>query len=88
MLRIRSTRIASVMLAAIGLTACEEETTTIIPEQPVSIRATAVGTSGLSTLVSALQAAVLVTTLEGKGPFTVCALLNSGFAALDPAVAM
>ena len=86
MLRIRSIRIASVMLAAIGLAACEEEATTIIPEQPVSIAATAAGTSGLSTLVSALQAADLVTTLEGTGPFTVFAPLNSAFAALDPAV--
>ncbi|MDE3003044.1 MAG: fasciclin domain-containing protein [Gemmatimonadota bacterium] len=86
MLRIKSIRIAGVLLAAIGLAACEEEATTVIPEQPVSIAATAAGTSGLSALVSALQAADLVTTLEGTGPFTVFAPLNSAFGALDPAV--
>ena len=36
----------------------------------------------LSTLVSALKAAGLVTTLEGHGPFTVFAPTNSAFAAL------
>lgn len=86
MLRIKSIRIAGVLLAAIGLAACEEEATTVIPEQPVSIAATAAGSSGLSALVSALQAADLVTTLEGTGPFTVFAPLNSAFGALDPAV--
>ena len=44
MLRFKTIRIAGVLLAAIGLAACEEEATTILPEQPVSIAATAAGT--------------------------------------------
>lgn len=43
------------------------------------------GTSDLSTLVTALQAADLVSTLNGDGPFTVFAPVNSAFAALDQA---
>ena len=84
MLRFKSTRLAGVMLAAMALAACDDET--IIPEQPGTIAATAAATADLSTLVTALQAANLVTALEGDGPFTVFAPLNSAFAALDPAV--
>lgn len=40
-------------------------------------------TPDLSTLVTALQAADLVSTLNGNGPFTVFAPVNSAFAALD-----
>jgi transforming growth factor-beta-induced protein len=40
-------------------------------------------TPDLSTLVTALQAAELVSTLDGDGPFTVFAPVNSAFAALD-----
>merc|ERR1712203_112076 len=40
----------------------------------------------LSTLVSALKAGKLVTTLQGKGPFTVFAPTNEAFAHLNPAV--
>ena len=43
------------------------------------------GTSDLSTLVTALQAGDLVSTLNGTGPFTVFAPVNSAFAALDQA---
>jgi uncharacterized surface protein with fasciclin (FAS1) repeats len=53
----------------------------ILPPQP-SIAALAAGTSDLSTLVAALQAAGLVSTLEGDGPFTVFAPANSAFDAL------
>ena len=81
MLRFKSIRLAGVMLAAVALAACDDET--VIPDQPVTIAATAANTADLSTLVTALQAANLVTTLEGDGPFTVFAPLNSAFAALD-----
>ena len=40
----------------------------------------------LSTLVSALKAGKLVTTLQGKGPFTVFAPTNKAFAHINPAV--
>merc|ERR1719487_1689689 len=46
----------------------------------------AVGTKDLSTLVTALKAADLVTTLSGKGPFTVFAPTNEAFAKLDKRV--
>src|SRR5690348_12251626 len=41
------------------------------------------GTPDLSTLVSAVQAAELVETLQGEGPFTVFAPTNDAFAAVD-----
>ncbi|NCU37813.1 fasciclin domain-containing protein [Candidatus Saccharibacteria bacterium] len=47
-----------------------------------SIAAVASDTSSLSTLVTALQAADLVETLQGVGPFTVFAPTNDAFAAL------
>ena len=42
----------------------------------------AVGNSDFSTLVTAVQAADLATTLSGKGPFTVFAPINAAFAKL------
>lgn len=52
------------------------------PAPPVSIVATAQADPNLSTLVEALTAADLVTTLNGPGPFTVFAPTNDAFAAL------
>lgn len=52
------------------------------PPPPVSIVATAQADPNLSTLVEALTAADLVTTLNGPGPFTVFAPTNDAFAAL------
>jgi uncharacterized surface protein with fasciclin (FAS1) repeats len=46
----------------------------------------AVGNPAFSTLVTALQAANLVTTLQGKGPFTVFAPTNDAFAKIPPAL--
>ena len=46
------------------------------------IVATAIATEDLSTLVAAVQAAGLVETLQGDGPFTVLAPTNAAFAAL------
>ena len=43
----------------------------------------AVATDDFSTLVTALQAADLVSALQGDGPFTVFAPVNSGFAKID-----
>lgn len=49
------------------------------------IVALAQGNEDLSTLVDAVTAADLVTTLQGEGPFTVFAPTNEAFAALPPA---
>lgn len=46
----------------------------------------AVGNPAFSTLVTALQAADLVTVLQGKGPFTVFAPTNDAFAKVPPAL--
>ena len=46
----------------------------------------AMGNENLSTLVTALQAAGLVETLQGVGPFTVFAPNNAAFAALPAGV--
>jgi len=46
----------------------------------------AVGNPAFSTLVTALQAADLVTTLQGRGPFTVFAPTNEAFAKIPPAL--
>lgn len=51
-------------------------------EQAQDIVALAAATPSLSTLVTAVQAADLVETLQGEGPFTVLAPTNDAFAAL------
>ena len=45
----------------------------------------AVNSKDHTTLVAAVQAAGLVPTLKGPGPFTVFAPVNAAFAALPPA---
>lgn len=58
--------------------------------RPVRVHGTivdvAAGNPNFSTLVTALGAADLVTTLQGKGPFTVFAPTNDAFAKVDPAL--
>jgi uncharacterized surface protein with fasciclin (FAS1) repeats len=49
---------------------------------PGDIVATAIGAGSFSTLVAAVQAAGLVETLQGEGPFTVWAPTDEAFAAL------
>ncbi len=51
-------------------------------EQPGTIVDVAVATDGFDTLVAAVQAAGLVETLSGEGPFTVFAPTDEAFAAL------
>jgi uncharacterized surface protein with fasciclin (FAS1) repeats len=55
-------------------------------KQSRSIVEIAVGDANLSTLVTALTKANLVTTLEGNGPFTVFAPTNAAFAEIPPAI--
>ena len=64
----------------------EEETTyeepTMAEEAAKDIVALAMETESLSTLVAAVSAGDLVSTLQGEGPFTVFAPTNEAFAAL------
>jgi uncharacterized surface protein with fasciclin (FAS1) repeats len=53
-----------------------------VQEARQNLVALAIATSDLSTLVTAVQAAELVDTLSGDGPFTVLAPTNAAFAAL------
>ena len=61
---------------------CTGEPTTAAPVAAQSIVDIALGDPQFSTLVSALSAADLVTTLQGPGPFTVFAPTNDAFAKL------
>jgi uncharacterized surface protein with fasciclin (FAS1) repeats len=68
----------------IAPTTTAEATTTVATEAPMAemdIVETAAANSDFSTLVAAVQAAGLVDTLEGDGPFTVFAPTNEAFAA-------
>jgi uncharacterized surface protein with fasciclin (FAS1) repeats len=74
-------RFALKSLAAAGLLATAA--CTMEPASP-DIVDIAAGDPNFSTLVAALQAADLVDTLRGPGPFTVFAPTNAAFAALPP----
>ncbi|MEM6356462.1 MAG: fasciclin domain-containing protein [Pseudomonadota bacterium] len=82
-------RFASIAAAAaltLGLAACGGTTETATPvsaPQP-DIVDTAVAADDFNTLVAAVQAAGLVETLKGEGPFTVFAPTDAAFAALPP----
>ena len=80
----RARRLAAAFLAlplVATFTACDDDDDdTSGPTQ--TIAQTAAATPQLSTLTSALQAAQLVETLNGTGPFTVFAPVNSAFARL------
>jgi uncharacterized surface protein with fasciclin (FAS1) repeats len=78
---------AALVLAGVGLTACDLDSgTTVGPvPQTATIAQIAASNTRLSTLVTALGAANLVNTLNGDGPFTVFAPVNEAFAALPQA---
>jgi len=87
----RRTAIAAlVMAAALTLSACssssDEAATTIEETKLGTVVDVAVGTEGFATLVAALTAADLVTTLSTGGPFTVFAPTDAAFAALPAGV--
>jgi uncharacterized surface protein with fasciclin (FAS1) repeats len=63
---------------------CAASTTTTLKAQTKDIVDTAVAAGSFKTLAKALQAADLVTTLKGSGPFTVFAPTDEAFAALPP----
>ncbi len=87
--------IAFAAVAALTLAACgsddettetdmTEETSDMATEETAAgdIVAVASSTEGFSTLVAAIEAAGLVETLQGEGPFTVFAPTDDAFAAL------
>ncbi len=81
----RRTFIAALALGSVGLVAaCEVSAeTAVTPAAPtMDIVDTAASAGQFNTLVAAVQAAGLVDTLKGDGPFTVFAPTDAAFAAL------
>ena len=79
----RGSIIALAMAAALTLSACSSSEEEAMDTPTVgTVVDVAVATEGFSTLVDALTAADLVTTLSGEGPFTVFAPTDEAFAAL------
>lgn len=87
--------IAVVALSSVALAACGSSNDSSSTSTSTAATATTAGetiaaaaqaTPDLSTLVAALKAADLVTTLEGKGPFTVFAPTNQAFSDIQPTV--
>jgi len=85
--------IAALAVASLGVVACgssDSETTTSTAATTTmsdeTIAAVASGNADLSTLVAALKAGDLVTTLEGTGPYTVFAPTNAAFADIQSTV--
>jgi uncharacterized surface protein with fasciclin (FAS1) repeats len=87
-----------VAVASLGLVACSSDsdssssssdtkasTTTTTAKCDNTIVDTAAGNADFSTLVSAVQQADLVDTLNAEGPYTVFAPTNAAFAKIDPA---
>lgn len=68
-----------VAVTAMGLAACDDDTTA---PQPGTIVEVARAAGSFNTLLAALDAAGLTATLEGNGPFTVFAPTDAAFAAL------
>jgi uncharacterized surface protein with fasciclin (FAS1) repeats len=73
-MRIAQTLLAAAMLASAALPAAARTPATVVD--------IAAGSSDHSTLVAAVQAAGLVDTLKGSGPFTVFAPTNAAFGKL------
>ena len=85
--------IAALAVASLGVVACgssdSESTTSTAATATTSdetIAAVASGNADLSTLVAALTAADLVTTLEGTGPYTVFAPTDAAFSDIQSTV--
>lgn len=94
-MKLKALLVASILaISAFALAACgssnDETTSSATTAAPATasetIVAAAAATPDLSTLVSALKAADLVSTLEGKGPFTVFAPTNQAFSDIQPTV--
>jgi uncharacterized surface protein with fasciclin (FAS1) repeats len=70
----------------VGEPSASEETTEVMPSSVGDIVAVASENPDFSTLVAAITAADLASTLQGTGPFTVFAPTNEAFAALPAGV--
>jgi len=81
----RAFAVSALAIAALGTSACDNDSTTPTPPA-LTISQTAAGTASLSTLTAALTQAGLVATLNGTGPFTVFAPVNAAFTALPAGV--
>jgi uncharacterized surface protein with fasciclin (FAS1) repeats len=88
--------ISAVAVAGLGVVACGSSsntasttsTTTMTSAGSGTIAAVASGNADLSTLVAALKAGDLVTTLQGTGPYTVFAPTNAAFSDIQSTVDM
>lgn len=78
----RALRFAGAALVALTAACDSTAESVVLPEPSVNVVRVAAGEPNLSTLVTAVQAANLVATLGGPGPFTVFAPVNAGFAAI------
>ena len=81
--------LAAVLLLTLSACSSDEAMESAPAEEAVATNTivdVAVGNEDFSTLVAALTAADLVTTLQGEGPFTVFAPTNAAFAALPAGV--
>jgi transforming growth factor-beta-induced protein len=75
-------RLALVPAAVVAFTACDDDNNPVGPQITQDIVEIAAATPEVSTLVAALTAAGLADDLQGDGPFTVFAPVNSVFDAL------
>ncbi|NHB68129.1 fasciclin domain-containing protein [Perlabentimonas gracilis] len=78
--------LALALVATFTLTSCEKDDVNEIPAPTNDVVELAQATTELSTLVTAVVTANLVTTLKGSGPFTVFAPTNDAFAKLEDGV--
>jgi uncharacterized surface protein with fasciclin (FAS1) repeats len=76
------TRFVRFTAAAIAVVGVMAGSAVVRAQQPKDIVETAVAAGSFKTLAAALQAAGLVETLKGKGPFTVFAPTDAAFAKL------
>ncbi len=76
------TQFVRLAVAAVAAVALVAGSTVAKAQQPKDIVDTAVAAGSFKTLAAALQAAGLIETLKGKGPFTVFAPTDAAFAKL------
>lgn len=74
--------VATVAVLALGAASASAYESSAKKQAPADIVDTAVAAGAFNTLVAAVQAAGLVDTLKGEGPFTVFAPTDEAFAAL------
>ncbi len=73
---------AGMVVALLALSACDDDPVQVVPEPNIVEVAAQAGS--FNTLLAALDAAGLTSTLEGEGPFTVFAPSDDAFAKIPP----